>query len=349
MYDNHQRVTLSLSRVADILPMFASEPLNPGLRQTLENRMMLAGLDGLILVDPDGKSVLGLHYRADQDHSLLEAGANFGQAAFVQDALSGAESTGLLDAGNGKLLSVAVPVEQDGAIIGAILTGYRLNRVLTDWHRSALTEVSVYDQTGVPLTTTIDNASGASLQIAANIFETANRSERSITQDSNDGVYQALLFPLEYGPKSVALVSIVLQQGVAFDFGQQLSGLLLAALSAAVLVVTFIGLNVFVQRLQHVAGVAEALATGQFTARTNLKPTDEVGVLGKALDAYADYVQSRQDSLRIGLRRQRRETERPDCGAQYLARWCDRTGYGRAGDYDKRPCAATAGRGAFTA
>src|SRR5258707_9670547 len=40
-----------------------------------------------------------------------------------------------------------------------------------------------------------------------------------------------------------------------------------------------------------------------------MKRRDEVSAVGQALDQYADYVQERQDVLRVSLRRQRRETE----------------------------------------
>jgi two-component system sensor histidine kinase VicK len=61
--------------------------------------------------------------------------------------------------------------------------------------------------------------------------------------------------------------------------------------------------------VERVTAVAQALAGGNPTARTSMQPTDEIGVMGRALDRYADYVQEHQDALRVTLRRQRRESE----------------------------------------
>jgi PAS domain S-box-containing protein len=88
---------------------------------------------------------------------------------------------------------------------------------------------------------------------------------------------------------------------------QQLTSLLFATLAAFVVIMTFVFINWTVGRVNRVTKVAEALATGDLSARTHMKATDEVGALGQALDRYADHVLERQDALRLTLRRQRRE------------------------------------------
>jgi signal transduction histidine kinase len=88
---------------------------------------------------------------------------------------------------------------------------------------------------------------------------------------------------------------------------RQAAGLMMAVLVACVAVVGFVAINWTVNRANQVAGVAEALASGTTTARTGMRATDEIGAIGAALDRYADYVEQRQDALRLTLRRQRRE------------------------------------------
>lgn len=83
---------------------------------------------------------------------------------------------------------------------------------------------------------------------------------------------------------------------------------LLVSLGAALVVITaFVITTGIIERLNRVLTVARALADGELTARTGLRPNDEIGALGYALDLYADHVQERQDALRLSLRRQRRE------------------------------------------
>jgi PAS domain S-box-containing protein len=88
---------------------------------------------------------------------------------------------------------------------------------------------------------------------------------------------------------------------------QQLASLSFASMAALVVIVTFVFVNWTVERVNRVTRVAQALAQGDLSARTAMKPTDEVGALGRALDQYVDHVQERQDTLRQSLRRQRRE------------------------------------------
>lgn len=89
----------------------------------------------------------------------------------------------------------------------------------------------------------------------------------------------------------------------------QLTGLILSSLAAGAVISTFIVLSWLVKRVNKVTRAAERLTDGDMTARTNMRPTDEVSRLGHALDAYADSVQTRQDELRVSMRRQRREIE----------------------------------------
>ncbi|MDX2163122.1 MAG: ATP-binding protein [bacterium] len=87
----------------------------------------------------------------------------------------------------------------------------------------------------------------------------------------------------------------------------QLAGLILASAAAGVVITTFIVINWLIVRVNRITAAAEALTSGDMTARTGMPATDEISRMGYALDAYADAVQARQDELRVTLRRQRRE------------------------------------------
>ncbi|HEX2619547.1 MAG TPA: ATP-binding protein, partial [Phototrophicaceae bacterium] len=61
------------------------------------------------------------------------------------------------------------------------------------------------------------------------------------------------------------------------------------------------------RRLDRVTNTVQSLRAGHSTARTGMRPIDEVGKVGSAIDQYADAVQERHDKLRVMLRRKRRE------------------------------------------
>ncbi|MFN8528917.1 MAG: ATP-binding protein [Anaerolineae bacterium] len=104
-----------------------------------------------------------------------------------------------------------------------------------------------------------------------------------------------------------ALVSQTSLQGGNAPPLAQLTGLVLSSIAAGVVITVVIMVNWLMSRVNRVTRVAQALAAGDMTARTLMRPTDEVSRMGNALDAYADAVQERHDELRVTLRRQRRE------------------------------------------
>lgn len=93
----------------------------------------------------------------------------------------------------------------------------------------------------------------------------------------------------------------------AVEAAQQLIGLTLATVAGGIIIAVFVISSLVLERLNQIREVAESLAAGNLDARTGMKATDEIGAVGRALDAYADKVRERHDSLRVSLRRQRRE------------------------------------------
>lgn len=91
------------------------------------------------------------------------------------------------------------------------------------------------------------------------------------------------------------------------DAMRQLIALMAATVGAALVVCLFLLGAVVSRRINRVTKIANELAAGQSTMRTGMRPTDEIGQMGHALDRYADYVQNKQDELRVQLRRKRRE------------------------------------------
>ena len=310
LYHNQREAARSVALQGIVTQALQSGHADSALHQLLENRARLTELESVILVDRDGIELLGLRYQADQDRYVATSDADYRLEAFVGEALKGQETAGFLDVDNDPRLSVATPVRQGEAVVGAVIASHQLTWVIATMQRSALTEMSIYPYAGAPLVTTVVGNLAYSLPITDAVFENALRAEQQAALESGDKLYRSLYFPLEFGPETIAVAGIAVPQQVGEGLGQQLTGLLFAILSAAVVIFAFVGFSRVTRRIQQATQVAEALAAGQFTTRTNMQPTDEIGALGKALDSFADYSQARQDTLRLGLRRQRRENER---------------------------------------
>lgn len=114
-----------------------------------------------------------------------------------------------------------------------------------------------------------------------------------------------------------AIVTVIMMMAVyapvaavqATPAARQLAGLTMATGAATVIIIAYLGTLWQIVRLERIRAVAERLTVGDPTARTRMSGKDEIGVIGSALDAYADHVAKKQDALRVSLRRQRREIE----------------------------------------
>jgi two-component system, OmpR family, phosphate regulon sensor histidine kinase PhoR len=292
------------------------------LQTTLESSARLANLDNVIVTDAAGVEVLGL-MRVEKagggvDYAV-STGTNLGDEAIIRavqnEGYVGA--TELARTQEGLILYTAVPVSDARSLVGIVLIGQRLGNALEALRSGGTDDVALYGPDSTPLQTTLktDAALASSLALPAGLFnQTLTDSHQVRVQTFKLGAqpYQAAYFPFQFGPQVLGVVGVFSPDNSLFltGMGQQLIGLTLSAVVAAVVIGLFMVVNtVMIARLNRIKAVASALSSGSSTARTGMKSSDEVSAVGQALDQYADYVQERQDNLRASLRRQRRETE----------------------------------------
>jgi signal transduction histidine kinase len=288
------------------------------LHQPLEALARLADLDSLIVANAQGVEVLGLQ-RVEMpdlsDYSISE-GADLSAEPIIRAVLDEGYygAAGLLRTPQGIMLYTATPIPLNNEVVGIALVGHRLERVLTELQGSAMADVALYGADGVLLQTTIfiSDETLPALTLAPEVFNQALRAVQQVPVQNLEiggAAYQSAYFPFNYGPNALGVVAALLPNNIPYmtEIPRQMAGFVMAGLSAATVLVVFIGMTRVTGRINRVTRVAQALATGQNTARTAMQARDEIGAMGHALDQYANYVQERQDALRVKLRRQRRE------------------------------------------
>lgn len=290
------------------------------LQKLLEGQTRLAKLDVLTLVNTSGTEILTL-LRTDTSSDAtyaVNSGGNLSQMPIVQALLSDSATTTRLNSTNeGYLIYVGTPVSDGDNVVGMVLVGWRLNSILSDLKSSSTADVALYNAEGALLQATLTNDSTLNgLQLAPEVFQQAvalaGAQVPVQTLQLGTTPYQAAYFPFRFGNQTLGVVGTFMPDNVPFvtAIGRQLSGLTLALVAGAAVIGVFVALNgIVISRTERVRRTAEALTSGNAVARTNMKPIDEIGAMGRALDQYANYVQERQDDLRMTLRRQRRETE----------------------------------------
>ncbi len=288
------------------------------LHQPLEALARLADLDSLIVTDAQGVEVFGLQrveIPGQVDYSISDSTDLSGEAIIhgvVDEGYYGA--TGLLRTPQGIMLYTATPITLDNQRMGIVLVGQRLERVLDELQGSAMADVALYGADSTLLQTTFEatDESLPALALAPEVFNQALRSVEQVPVQSlqiGGESFQSAYFPFNYGPRSLGVIAALLPDNIPYmtAIPRQMAGFVMAGLSASVVLVVFIAMTRVTGRVNRVTRVAHALASGQATVRTGMQPTDEVNAMGQALDQYANYVQERQDGLRVKLRRQRRE------------------------------------------
>jgi PAS domain S-box-containing protein len=289
------------------------------LLDPLEALARLAELDSLIVTDAYGVEAIGLQrveIREMVDYSISND-TDLSNEPLVRSVLDEGYfgATGLLRTPQGILLYTATPITLNNEVVGIALVGQSLERALSELQSSAMADVALYGPDGALIQTTfpVNDSTLSALRLAPEVFNQALVAVQQIPVQSlqvGDVSYQGAYFPFNYGPAMLGVTAVLLPDNIPFmtELPRQMMSVVLAGLSASVVIVVFIGVTRVTGRVNRVTQVAQALAVGERTARTGMQATDEIGAVGQALDQYADYAQERQDTLRLKLRRQRRET-----------------------------------------
>lgn len=289
------------------------------LHAILEGAAVSAGLDSVIVTDATGIEVLGLQRVETPDVTdyAVNAGTNLSQQPIVRAVLDEGliDTSGLVRTAEGLLLYTAAPIQFEGQLVGIVLVGQRLDRVLASLQGSAVADVAVYDADGVLLETTLtlNPAVDSPLLLDRAVVNQVLASQQPVmlggTIPINGVAHNALYTPFVYGPNIVGIVATLMPDNVPYVTGvpRQVTALAVASIAGAVVIMAFIGITRVTMQLQQVTDVAQQLTAGMASARTGMSGDDEVSAVGKALDDYAESVQERQDKLRTMLRRQRRE------------------------------------------
>ncbi len=287
------------------------------LQTLLDGPARLAGLDSLIITDASGRELLGLLHVTHRDDYAVSTGTDLSGEPVVRDVLDAGYigATGLLRTPENTLLYTAVPVNDGAELVGVALVGQRLEAVLADIRSSAVVDVTLYGPDGTLARTTfpLNDDTLTALALPPDTFNAALAGAQPAQPVMIGGqTYQSHYTPFQFGPNVLGVTAAAVSDTLPAlaEMGRQITGLVMALVAGAVVIVVFAGINLLiVSRANRITRVARELAAGQSFRRTGMAATDEIGAIGQALDRYADYVQERQDALRASLRRQRREAE----------------------------------------
>lgn len=324
----------------------ASNTLSLTLRRESDRVALTQGIDGRLAADdvPMLHAILQpLAVSADLDYAFIGAqrggrlvevagvqrrddvymetrGAALNDYPLIRPMLAGevASASGMARAVNlGHIIYTATPIRRDGQVIGVAVVGKTLESFSASL-LGGLSHMAVYDPAGTLLSTTA-RTPDAGLALSADTRAAAlqTQAERDVQP-----TYPLRVVELAGQPTDAAYVPLVVEGRVAGILGlfqtnsrwltiesnRQLISLAFGGLVVGALALTMAAMSLFLGRLGRLTETVQALATGDSGARTGMSATDEIGVLGKAIDQFASRSRLQQEMLETSLREQRRET-----------------------------------------
>ena len=298
------------------VPELVAAQNGPTLQTLVEPLAAAADLDYLLIGAGNGRELVGIQRSSTDKPYVASEGALLNKLGFTTSVLSGenASASGLARIDNGYALFTAIPVHQNNQIIGVAVVGITLDRVVGSLRGSSLGQIVLYGPDREILFSTVNTSTDA-LSLSQPVQEQATAGGNLVPVQSmrvEQTPYQVAYIPFVVDSVPLGVVGVLQANNMwyATDASRAMLALFLSLTAALVVIVSFLGVSLAVQRLSRVTYTLQRLAWGDPYARTNFQPTDEIGELGSAVDYYAHRVQKREQFLETSLRNQRRETAR---------------------------------------
>lgn len=245
--------------------------------QALELTSFILSEDGTAVAPSAGASLAG---------EPLIARVLAGEVDAVGDKFSG-----IRQLGDGAYLVTTAPIRNgDNAIVGALLVGSRMNRLLAEIRtQTGLAAIVTLDATGTQVTAstlgeTAEGVNELALPAGA-VAELAPSQLRTVTVNLRG--YEILYAPLVVRQQTVGVLGVMLSNEYVVAAEVTSRGSFVAiffALTAVVLVAAFLLYQHIVRPLLRLRAASQAIANGDLEQQTGIRRSDEIGELSEAFD-----------------------------------------------------------------
>lgn len=265
-----------------------------------------SGAELVEVLDARGERVLGI--RLDDQQSLtyepLTAPGDRASWSIVRSTLDGQRDAlgdkfaQIVQTADGYALYTAGPMFDEGRLIGVVLVGSLLESILPITKSEALADITIYDFDGTLLATTFaaaGNEEEADLTPGAAALEEfddpmALRESKTLFGRDFDLLYGELVVRDQVvGVYSVALPTSFILSAAGTTRWQM--GLLFSIATLAVLLTGSALAQSLTKPLLRLVAAAQALSSGDLSARSGIRTADEVGVLASSFDSMAERLQ----------------------------------------------------------
>lgn len=285
------------------------------------------GADAVILLDEQGQEVYSWWRGVDTADEEAGTGLDFSQVEDVRLVLRGfVDAFGdkrvfLGRAPAGLMLFTVGPVRPGAEPAGAVLVGSELHQMVVGLTETALARVTLYDQEGNVLSTTLGSSEGEGndellepsfrYEMVLAMLQESPAHYRVVTEAADSQVPLRHIevlnqnYQLAYGDwrlrdRSFGLFSVALPSNFivsAAATSRNLLSLLFSLATVAVFTLGFFIARRIVQPIDRLVEVSVAVTQGDLAQRTGIRRHDEIGVLADSFDTMTTRLAERNQQL----------------------------------------------------
>ena len=284
------------------------------------------GLEGLIIVDANGREVLHMLQRADGSFEFVEGQFDASELWMVQSLLEDGDPNALPKRGlvfhptdQDYYYLTAIPIGLEGDMIGVAVVGTSFETLLPHFKITSLADVTIYLDGGRAVATTFAFAEpGAD--------KTALLEELSTTPALYEGAlygtdvttgeevrirgrwYRLARGPLRVGNDTLCVFAVALPSHFIVQAGttsRNTYALIFSAATAAVILVGYLISQRITSPLSRLVHTSQAVAEGDLEQRTGIVSPDEIGMLAETFDEMTVRLSERTRALEEAIGRMR--------------------------------------------
>lgn len=195
-----------------------------------------------------------------------------------------------------------LPVISDGRVVGAVVVGTSLNTLLPMLKNMAVADVILYNASGQSIASTFeaqDDLYQLTISIPADDYQSIVKNDNVV--QGRDLEVGARAYSLAYGPLKIAddrlaVFAVALSKefvATAESTNRWLYVFLYGGAMLLVIVIGFYVSRLIIVPLFKLMRTSRAIAGGDLTKRTEIKSSDEIGVLANTFDEMTDHLQQR--------------------------------------------------------
>lgn len=315
------RLAIFTVGVPDYIKNHDQDALNTALLAVATNQhaFLMAGLDRR------GECVAAVRQESSGSYtSNTLRGQNLGSLPMIKPVLEGQQDqfgdkyAGILRIdGEVVLLTVAPIRDSSGELVGAVLIGTPLQKILQETKYNVLADVVAYQSDGEALAMTYLLADGSDIsslnitpELFAEVLQGSGDTTIMRTLTINMREHQAAYAPLKIRRDTLGVISVSLPNTIVTNLiGTNRNGLsIVFSLLAVVVVVMGFGiaqsLSLPIQRLTQ---TAQAVSSGDLDQQSNIRSGDEIGILSRSFDHMTRTLAAQRNALEEAYQVQERE------------------------------------------